>query len=171
MLYVLCGISGAGKTAILNVLIQHEPRLGRLITYTTRLPRPGEVNHVDYHFTSEQPFLAEVEASHIVCPIIYRGAWYGTSRDDLQACASQDTLTILRPDKIGKLQPFTPTPLLGIYIVRPGHDKPCSEDDHIIVAHQHLCSYQIINISGDIDQAVFQILSLIRQQEAHHAHR
>ena len=166
MLYVLCGISGVGKTTILNVLLQHETRLGRLITYTTRQPRSGEENHVDYHFTNEQFFQAAIEAGRIVCPILHRGAWYGTSREDLRACVHQDTLAVLRPDKISELQLFTPTPLLAIYIMKPGCE-PLSEDDHIIFSHQHLCSYQIMNIPGDLDQAVFQILSLIMQESNH----
>jgi guanylate kinase len=169
MLYILCGISGVGKTTLLNALLQQETRLGQLITYTTRLPRPGEEDHVDYHFTSEPSFQAAVEAGHLVCPIVHRGAHYATALDDLRASAHKKTLTVLRPDKISELQAFTPAPLLGIYVMKPGCE-PHSEDDHIIFAHQHLCSYHIMNIPGDLDQAVFQILALM-MQEVPYAHR
>lgn len=167
MLYILCGISGVGKTTILNAMLQQDPRLGRLITYTTRRPRPQEINHADYHFIGEQPFQDAAEDGRIVCPVRHQGAWYGTALADLHACAYRDTLAVLRPDKIRALQAFTPTPLLGIYLTRPDFNQPHSEDDYIIIAHQHLCTYQITNIPGHLDQAVRQILALI--QEASYA--
>lgn len=162
MLYALCGISRVGKTTIFNRLLQREPRLERLVTTTTRPPRPEEVNHVDYHFVTVQHFQTAVQAGQIVCPIRYRGEWYGTARDDLAACATKEVVAVLRPDKINELQAFTP--LLGIYLSQPEGDQSVSPDDQIIVVHQHLCRYHVLNVPGELDQAVEQILGII------HAH-
>lgn len=160
MLYVLCGVSGVGKTTVLNALLQRQPLLGRLITSTTRPPRPGEIDQIDYHFLSVPHFQSAVQRGQLVCPIKYRGAWYATARDDLARSAHRDMMTVLRPDKLNELQQFTP--LLGIYILRAEQCSPLSQDDQIIVDHRHLCLYQITNVPGNIDVAVAEILALIQ---------
>jgi hypothetical protein len=162
MLYALCGISRVGKTTVLNGLLQREPLLERLITITTRPPRPEEVNHVDYHFVTTQHFQTAVQAGQIVCPIRYRGEWYGTVCDDLVACMTKEVIGVLRPDKISELQAFTP--LLGIYLSGAESDQFITPDDQIIVAHQQLCRYHVVNVPGKLDQTVEQIRGIL------HAH-
>jgi guanylate kinase len=159
MLYALCGVSGVGKTTLQKALLQRQPLLRRFITSTTRVPRPGEINHIDYHFLSVQQFQSAVQIGHIVCPIQYRGAWYGTAREDLYACAQRETIAVLRPDKIPELQTFTI--LTGIYILKARQDQFISLDDQIILGHRHLCRHQITNIPGDLDTAITEILALL----------
>jgi guanylate kinase len=161
VLYVLCGVSSAGKTTILNAVLQRDSSLRRMITSTTRPPRPGEVDHLDYHFVSGEHFHAAVQARQLVCPISHRGQWYATALDDLRACQSRDTLVVLRPDKIGELRQLTPASIIGIYITRPGLDQPTTEDDHTSVAHQHRCTYQVTNVPDKPEHAVDQILDII----------
>ncbi len=164
MLYALCGISGVGKTTILNRLLQREPALQRLVTTTTRAPRPEEVNHVDYHFISQQQFQAGVHAGQLVCPICYRGHWYGTDRETLLACRTREVLGILRPDKLPPLQAWTP--LLALFLSWAQETLPVELDDQIIVAHQKLCQYHIVNVPGQVEQAVEQILDILHTPHA-----
>ncbi len=159
MLFALCGVSGVGKTTLQHALLQRKPHLGQLITSTTRLPRPGEVDHREYHFLSAQQFQVAVQMGHLVCPIQYRGAWYGTAREDLHACAQRETIAVLRPDKIPELQTFTT--LIGLSIVKARQDDPISPDDQIILNHQHLCLHQVTNIPGDLDATVTEILGIM----------
>ncbi len=56
LLVVLSGPSGAGKDSVRELLLEWEPRMHRVVTATTRMPRPGEVNGRDYHFISEATF-------------------------------------------------------------------------------------------------------------------
>ena len=160
MLYALCGVSHVGKTTLQEALLQRQPLLGRFVTSTTREPRTGEINHVDYHFLSVQQFQAAVHSGRIVCPIQYREAWYGTAREDLDVCAHRDYIAVLRPDKIPELQTFTT--LLGISLLKAGQDQPIAAEDQVIVNHRHLCLHQVINIPGDLDAAVNEILAVIR---------
>jgi guanylate kinase len=153
-------MASAGKTTILKALLERQPHLGRLITSTTRLPRPREIEQVDYHFLSVQHFQAAVQSGQIVCPIRHRGHWYATARHDLEACTAKDMVAVLRPDKITALRQFAP--LVGIYVSRLAHDQLVCPDDQVIVAHQHLCRYQVINVTGDLDAAVAHILSIIQ---------
>ncbi len=56
LLVVLSGPSGAGKDSVRELLLEWEPRIHRVVTATTRQPRPGEVEGRDYHFISEATF-------------------------------------------------------------------------------------------------------------------
>ena len=56
LVVVLTAPSGTGKTTVGEALLKRRPTLGRCITVTTREPRPGEANGVDYHFVTEDEF-------------------------------------------------------------------------------------------------------------------
>lgn len=58
MLLVLAGPSGVGKGTVGRALLDHDPRLVWSVSATTRAPRPGEVDGVDYHFLSREAFEA-----------------------------------------------------------------------------------------------------------------
>lgn len=162
MLYTLCGCSGAGKSTLLEATLQSAPWLTRLTTYTTRAPRPGEVHGRDYHFITLDTFQQNVRANHIVCPIEYRGEWYGTHRFDLDTCRQRETLTVLRPDKIAELAVYTP--IIGVYIEMFHQEYPTHMEDLVIYEHQHVCQYRILNVPGHLTQAVTQLLSLIQME-------
>src|SRR5258707_4098514 len=158
--YALCGVSSAGKTTILKEVLQREPGLSQVITSTTRSPRPGEVDHVDYHFVTDERFHAAVQAGQLVCPLCHREQWYATAPDDLCAQEDGDRIAVLRPDKIGELERWMRAPMVSIYITRPGFAHPATEDDRLCAASQSLCTYQVINWTGALDCAVDQVLAL-----------
>ena len=160
VLYALCGISGSGKTTVLEATLQRAPHLGHLVTSTTRSPRPGEVPGRDYHFLSASRFATLIENGSLVCPIEYRGEWYATALADLGACIHQDTLAVLRPDKLADLAAFTP--LCGIYLEMVGKAAPYADEDQIIVAHQSACCTRLSNIPGRLDQVVTTLLDLLQ---------
>ena len=55
-LYVIAAPSGAGKTSLVKALMQREPRMRFSVSYTTRQPRPNEVDGRDYHFVTQARF-------------------------------------------------------------------------------------------------------------------
>jgi guanylate kinase len=57
-LFIVSAPSGAGKTTLVKMLMDHDQGIRHSISYTTRQPRPGEVNGKDYHFIDIQAFLA-----------------------------------------------------------------------------------------------------------------
>lgn len=79
---ILTGQSASGKTTIANDLIK---RFGyqKFITHTTRAPRIGEVNHVDYHFVSREEFLEKKKNGKFIETMEYNGNLYGSSIDDI----------------------------------------------------------------------------------------
>ena len=78
-LFVLAAPSGAGKTSIVRALLEREPGMRLSISYTTRPPRPGEADGVDYHFVDEAKFMALKAAGEFLEHAHVHGNWYATS--------------------------------------------------------------------------------------------
>lgn len=91
---VLSGPSGVGKSTLVAILRQNHPELDFSISCTTRKPRPGEQNHVHYHFLSEEEFSRKTEAGEFIehAGIFLRR--YGTLRSEVidRICAGHDVL-------------------------------------------------------------------------------
>jgi guanylate kinase len=78
--FVITAPSGTGKTTLLKQLMAAEPRLGFSISYTTRAPRPGEVNGRDYFFVSPEEFARLRDQGALAEWVEQFGYAYGTSR-------------------------------------------------------------------------------------------
>jgi guanylate kinase len=82
ILFILSGPSGAGKGSVMRALLARVPRLTKVVTYTTRPPRAGEIDGVDYHFVSVEQFLQLVQAGQIFeYELVYRDHYYGSPRE------------------------------------------------------------------------------------------
>ncbi len=168
MLYALCGLSGSGKTTVLEATLQQTPHLGRLVTYTTRHPRPGEKPGQDYHFWSDAAFQTSLATAQLVCPIQYRGYWYATAQADLNTCRQRNMLAVLRPDKLACLAAYTP--ITSVYLEMVGHEVPATEEDQIIAQHKHACRFVLANIPGHLDQAVTALITILTEQKEERSH-
>jgi len=80
-LFIIAAPTGAGKTTLVNLLTQRNPELKKVITYTTRAPRRGEQHRVDYHFVTQEEFLALKEANFFLETTVYDQCWYGSPSD------------------------------------------------------------------------------------------
>ena len=78
-LFVLAAPSGAGKTSLVRALLEREPAIRLSVSYTTRPPRPGEADGIDYHFVDEPRFLALKAAGEFLEHAHVHGYWYATS--------------------------------------------------------------------------------------------
>src|SRR2546423_14301501 len=57
-LFVIAAPSGGGKTSLIRALLEREKSIHLSVSYTTRPPRPGELEGVDYHFVTPERFVA-----------------------------------------------------------------------------------------------------------------
>lgn len=78
ILLLLSAPSGAGKTTLGDGLLRQNPRLRRVITCTTRAPRTGETDGVDYHFLSAETFSKKVQGGEFLEHATVYGRSYGT---------------------------------------------------------------------------------------------
>jgi len=84
LLIVISGPSGSGKTSITKILRRTEANLNFSISATTRAPRVGEVDGVDYYFLSEAEFQRKVEADEFAEWAVYGNHRYGTLKKVVQ---------------------------------------------------------------------------------------
>ena len=103
----LSGPSGVGKDTIIDVMRRHEAETGRtddrhyVVTVTTRAPREGEVDGVDYHFVSREEFLRiRAERGFLEANEVH-GNWYGSPRDQVRAALASGRDVILKIDVQG----------------------------------------------------------------------
>jgi len=82
-LFVVSGPSGAGKGTLLAGVREQRPDLGLTVSATTREPRPGERDGVDYHFLSEDEFECRVAAGDFLEWANVHGHCYGTLRSEV----------------------------------------------------------------------------------------
>ena len=80
-LFVIAAPSGAGKTSLVRALIEQVDGLEVCVSHTTRTPRSGERDGVDYHFVDEAGFRSLIERDAFLEWAEYQGHLYGTSRD------------------------------------------------------------------------------------------
>ncbi len=80
---VIVGESASGKSTLIRRYLQRDRRYRRVITYTTRRPRPGEQDGIDYHYTEPAAFLALKEKGFFAETDCYRDNLYGTALEDL----------------------------------------------------------------------------------------
>ena len=82
--FVITGPSGVGKGTLIRTLLERIPELELSVSATTRSPRPGEQDGVDYHFLGDDEFERRVQAGEFVEHAGYSGRRYGTLRAELE---------------------------------------------------------------------------------------
>jgi guanylate kinase len=79
-LFIVTAPSGAGKTTLVKLLLDHDSNVRQSVSYTTRAPRAGEVEGVAYHFIDVRTFVAMRDRGEFLEWAEVHGNFYGTSR-------------------------------------------------------------------------------------------
>ncbi len=103
-LYIISAPSGAGKTSLVNALIEAEPHIRVSVSHTTRAMRPGESDGVNYHFVSRESFLQMLEHNDFLEHAEVFGNLYGTSQQWLEKTLAEGFDLILEIDWQGAQQ-------------------------------------------------------------------
>ncbi len=176
-LYTISAPSGAGKTSLVNALVAQCPDVVASISYTTRSPRPGEQNGVNYHFVGAEQFIAMVNNGEFLEHARVFDNYYGTSRDWVQETLHRGQDVILEIDWQGALQirrliPESP----GIFILPPsraalrerltrrGQDDPAVIAKRIAQAQQEMSHYveaDYLIVNTDFDVALRELQAVI----------
>lgn len=102
--FVITGPSGVGKGTLIRGLMERQPQLELSVSATTRAPRPGEQDGVDYHFLTREEFDRRVAAADFVEHADYAGRSYGTLRSELEARVRAGTPVVLEIEVQGARQ-------------------------------------------------------------------
>lgn len=100
----LSGPSGAGKDSLAQLLIQKTGFIKEVVSTTTRNPRQGEIDGVDYHFVTKEVFEAKINSgAFLEWEEVYNNLYYGTEKDSLFELQNKCNLVILVIDYSGAL--------------------------------------------------------------------
>lgn len=103
-LFIISGPSGAGKGTLRKVLFERIPDLVFSISCTTRSPREGESDGVDYHFIDEASFKNLIEKGQFIEWAVVHNNYYGTLRQDVENARNSGNNVILEIDVQGAHQ-------------------------------------------------------------------
>ncbi|MCC6869283.1 MAG: guanylate kinase [Burkholderiales bacterium] len=191
-LFVLAAPSGAGKTSLVRALLEREPGMRLSVSYTTRVPRPGERDGVDYHFVDEATFLALRDRGEFLEHAHVHGHWYATSATWLaaQVAAGHDVLLEIDWQGARQVRTLIPGSVL-IFILPPslasleerlnrrGQDAPEVIARRVDAAREemrHVGEFDYVIMNQDFARAVDDLSVIVRaarlaasRQQARHA--
>jgi len=179
-LFIVAAPSGAGKTTLVRALLKADPRIKLSVSYTTRPPRPGETDGVDYHFVSEEQFLAMMKAGEFLESAKVHGCYYGTSQAWAENVMRQGDDLLLEIDWQGAAQVRKIFPnAVSIFILPPSEDalrerlnKRGLDSDEVIArrlanAHeeiQHVAEFDYVIINTVFDDALRDLQAVFLTQ-------
>lgn len=119
-LFIVTAPSGAGKSSLVKALLEADPVIKLSISYTTRPPRPGEVDGVHYHFVSVDAFQAMLGNGDFLESAEVYGNYYGTSQPwiEEQMRAGHDILLEIDWQGAGQVRKLFPD-AIGLFILPP----------------------------------------------------
>ncbi len=122
-LYVISGSSGVGKGTVLKGFLQRNPHYMLSISCTTRKPRPGEIDGINYFFLSKDEFKDCIENDKFLEWAEFAGNFYGTKKKYINQCLEEGKDIILEIDTQGalKVKQSMPEAVL-IFICPPSYE-------------------------------------------------
>lgn len=180
-LVVISGPSGVGKSTILAaVLDRTDTRFS--VSATTRPPREGEVDGVDYHFVTEEVFRQAIEDGRVLEWAEYGGHLYGTMRDEVVPVLERGVNVILDIENEGAKQVRRAYPdALLVFISPPSLDElarrlhgrgdtsPADIERRLSVAAGQIAEapyvYDEIVENDELDEAITRVLDILNGQD------
>lgn len=184
-LFIVAAPSGAGKTTLVGMLLERDPQVRLSVSYTTRAPRPGELDGREYHFIDVATFLAMRARGDFLESAEVHGNHYGTSRVwiEQQIAAGQDIL--LEIDWQGAQQVRTPFPgSIGIFILPPSVEElerrlqGRGQDSAEIIARRvaaalsemrHVNEFEYVIINNKLPEAIEDLQTVVRSVRLRYA--
>jgi len=184
-LFIISAPSGAGKTSLVNALLENSRGIKVSVSYTTRSLRPGEVDGVNYHFVSRETFIARMEQGDFLESAEVFGNFYGTSQDWVKKQLADGIDIILEIDWQGAQQVRRLLPAaVSIFILPPSRKtllerlQGRGQDDEKIIAKRyaeavnemsHYSESDYIVINDDFQQAVNDLAAIVQSQRLRQA--
>jgi guanylate kinase len=178
MLLILSSPSGAGKTTLARRLLASDPNLRMSVSLTTRAPRPGEVNGIDYFFTDKAEFDRRKQAGELLEWAEVFGASYGTPKAQVLDLIEAGTDVLFDIDWQGarSLKRQLPTDVVRIFILPPDGKaleqrlKGRGQDSEAVVARRlkaasneisHWTEYDYVLVNADLEATFANLTGIL----------
>lgn len=182
---VIGGPTGVGESTITKKVVEKYPEVFvRLITATTRDPRPQEKDKVDYYFFTEEKFKSEIKNGNILeWQNTRNGVFYGTYKPELEKQLKKGLIVIINPDIIGAeyfknnhnattlfLMPESMKSLRKRILSRNPDISPEKLNKRLEYAEHELKNessfydYKILNSYGKMDVAINNIVKILKKE-------
>ena len=100
-LFVVSGAAGTGKDSVVKALREAHPEIEKTVSATTRAPRPGEQEGVDYYYRTREQFQQLLENDQVVEHNFYNGNYYGTLKSEVEKRLEAGKVVVLVIDVHG----------------------------------------------------------------------
>ncbi|HEU4656574.1 MAG TPA: guanylate kinase [Capillimicrobium sp.] len=177
--FVITGPSGVGKGTLIRALLERVPELELSVSATTRRPRAGETQGVDYHFLSDAEFDRLVREGAFVEWAEYSGRKYGTLRSELEDRVNAGRPVVLEIELQGArqvrrtvpeaVQVFIAPPspeTLQLRLVGRGTDTPEEIQRRLDVAREELAAqdeFGHVVVNDRLEDAVERLEAIVRK--------
>ena len=181
MLIVISGPSGVGKGTIYNRLLDNDPSLTFSVSVTTRGPRNGETDGVDYFFISEEKYQELVNTNAFLEHATVHGHSYGTLKSQIQEKMEKGYNVVLDIDPQGAKQVMAQWPeCVSIFLLPPSYQKlrerlyGRNTDDPKEIEHrlnnargeiEQVGMYQYTVVNDDLELAFEQVSAIITAEK------
>ncbi len=183
LLIVISGPSGVGKGTVRKALFNREGHnLVYSISMTTRKPREGEKNGVDYYFVTSDQFKKEIEKGNLLEYAQFVGNFYGTPYDKVEEQIEKGNEVVLEIEVQGAMQVKAKKPDAVFIFIAPPSFKALEErlrirgteseeviKERLDKASRELmqaASYDYIVVNDDVNNAADKIMAIIRAEHA-----
>ena len=174
---VVSAPSGTGKTTLCRSAVRRDPALFFSISYTTRMPRPGERPDRDYHFVSCETFTQMAARGAFLESARYGGNWYGTEGEELDAhlAAGRDVLLEIETEGARQVRAARPD-AFPVFVLPPtwndlrerllgrGTDGPAAIQQRLARAAGELreaLHFRAFVVNGELEESVSALLDIV----------
>jgi guanylate kinase len=178
--FVITGPSGVGKGTLIRSLRERIPELELSVSATTRPPRPGEEDGVDYWFLTDADFDERLAVGEFVEHATYSGRRYGTLRSELERRTAAGAPIVLEIEVQGARQVRAAMPeALQVFIAPPseealrarlvgrGTDDADQVEERMRVAQQELAAkdeFRRVVVNDRLEDAVDELEQIVRAE-------
>jgi guanylate kinase len=182
LLIVISGPSGVGKDTLIKSLLEHDRNLRYSVSCTTRSPRPGEVDGVDYSFVTRERFQQMIDEGAFLEHATYNGNLYGTLTERVERERDAGHDVVLKIEVNGAEQVRAKAPLaVFIFVAPPSVDelvrrqvKRNTESTQDMTARREIATremdyasrYDHVVVNDELEHAVAEILAIIKRARA-----
>jgi guanylate kinase len=188
LIFLISAPSGGGKTTLCEQLLASRPDMTRAITCTTREPRPGEKDGVDYYFLDASAFLKRLQAGNFIEYATVYGNNYGVLKSELLGKLRQGKDVLLNVDVQGAAtiperaqeDPELKDALVTVFLTpqsldileqrlrQRGKDSSATMQKRLSVARQELAQWKIFDylvISTTIAEDLRRMMAIVQAEK------